>query len=667
MLSFRMLFLMIAGLLASRVIGMVSEGSDWFDAIDLVGAGIDYVEDNINLFTPPIAGLKRTREKCGPTDYWGTTWGKLIIDLRRLTADPSVDLARTKGGKIFRRRFRVPFQLFDEVILPECERVNLFGTACERKVRVPTPFKILMALRILGRGSTCDDIAELSGGSESTANSVFKTFIIEFAKHFAKEFIRPPSDLTRTKKSFARIGMPGGLGSMNGTHCPWDRCPVSLYHFCKGKEKYPSVAFNVIVDHFKYVHHLSEAFFGATNDITMAHLDSYPKEMREGKFADVEFELYDKDGIKRLCKGGYVIVDGGLPKEGMFQNPMTERVSRGAVLCSEWMESVRKDVEGFFGILKMRFRFLKNYIVYHGINVIEAAMTTACILHNMLLVFDCMSIDSWEDVDWEQIDPDANDEDFDDTEADIIRDLQAKELADIDSDDEEEMEEEEDPEEDMYGVAAQSRPIRCYGIADHEELQRDLVINFEVQYAKGEVFWPKRFDDRSKQRLPRKPPALQRTETEVVASLYHMTSTYRLMSNKTLLYTREIGDGLFSTMALGKNMKITQFHGELCTDVEYAARVARNEGGYGIQRKKGIVLDCRSQYLQGKCMASFANSPTNSWDTVTKKSSKANCSIRPHPHVMNVVSLWTKDKIIPAHTELSWCYSNAFEYPEEDD
>ena len=94
-----------------------------------------------------------------------------------MSIDPLIDIAKTKNGKLLRRRFRFPFQLFDEVIVPECEKVNLFGTICESRVRIPTPFKILMALRLLGRGNTCDDISELSGGSESTANSVFKTFV----------------------------------------------------------------------------------------------------------------------------------------------------------------------------------------------------------------------------------------------------------------------------------------------------------------------------------------------------------------------------------------------------------------------------------------------------------------------------------------------------------
>ena len=52
------------------------------------------------------------------------------------------------------------------------------------------------------------------------------------------------------------------------------------------------------------------------------------------------------------------------------------------------MESVRKDVECVFGILKGRFRCLKLPIYLHDKNVIDNMFFTCCILHNMLLTED---------------------------------------------------------------------------------------------------------------------------------------------------------------------------------------------------------------------------------------------------------------------------------------
>ncbi len=84
---------------------------------------------------------------------------------------------------------------------------------------------------------------------------------------------------------------------------------------------------------------------------------------------------------------------------------MTDRFSVHEVVWSEWLESVRKDIECFFGILKARFRFLRNCIQHHDPAVLEAAFHTACIIHNMLHSSDGMSR-----FDWHSFSPDDDNE-----------------------------------------------------------------------------------------------------------------------------------------------------------------------------------------------------------------------------------------------------------------
>ena len=55
---------------------------------------------------------------------------------------------------------------------------------------------------------------------------------------------------------------------------------------------------------------------------------------------------------------------------------------------SRWLESMRKDVECTFGILKGRFRILKVGIRLHGVQVVDDIWFTCCALHNMLLEVD---------------------------------------------------------------------------------------------------------------------------------------------------------------------------------------------------------------------------------------------------------------------------------------
>ncbi|CAM9191385.1 unnamed protein product, partial [Ectocarpus fasciculatus] len=66
---------------------------------------------------------------------------------------------------------------------------------------------------------------------------------------------------------------------------------------------------------------------------------------------------------------------------------------------SRTLESVRKDVECLFGILKGRFRILKLRLGYRSKEVIANIFSTCCILHVMLHTFDGMDVYE-EDVDW---------------------------------------------------------------------------------------------------------------------------------------------------------------------------------------------------------------------------------------------------------------------------
>jgi hypothetical protein len=49
------------------------------------------------------------------------------------------------------------------------------------------------------------------------------------------------------------------------------------------------------------------------------------------------------------------------------------------------LESVRKDVECTFGIIKKRWRVLNNGLLYRKIGICEKIFVTCCCLHNFLL------------------------------------------------------------------------------------------------------------------------------------------------------------------------------------------------------------------------------------------------------------------------------------------
>ena len=79
------------------------------------------------------------------------------------------------------------------MLVPFVVECNIFNTI--RWSKIPVAVKCMVALRILGRGSSCDDICEMSGVGESTVNSIFKQFIFGMSRpDVFTRMVKPPSD-----------------------------------------------------------------------------------------------------------------------------------------------------------------------------------------------------------------------------------------------------------------------------------------------------------------------------------------------------------------------------------------------------------------------------------------------------------------------------------------
>jgi hypothetical protein len=87
--------------------------------------------------------------------------------------------------------------------------------------------------------------------------------------------------------------------------------------------------------------------------------------------------------------GVYLICVGGYHRWPCLISPVKTGVAGSPVMkWSAKLESVRKDIEGVFGILKKRFRFLKNFNNLFHQSDIDNAFVTCCMLHNMLSKYD---------------------------------------------------------------------------------------------------------------------------------------------------------------------------------------------------------------------------------------------------------------------------------------
>lgn len=83
----------------------------------------------------------------------------------------------------------------------------------------------------------------------------------------------------------------------------------------------------------------------------------------------------------------------------ILQEPAECPVTEDEKEWSKQLESVRKDVECFFGVLKGRFRILKLPVFFRHQENVDNMFHTCCILHNMLRSYDGLDVME-ADMDW---------------------------------------------------------------------------------------------------------------------------------------------------------------------------------------------------------------------------------------------------------------------------
>jgi hypothetical protein len=196
-------------------------------------------------------------------------------------------------------------------------------------------------------------------------------------------------------------------------------------------------------------------------------------------------------------------------------------------------------------------------------------------------------------------------------------------------------------------------------LIDYERLRKDLVINFEQQYNRGEVHWPTRFTDAAKSAMPNTPAVIaQRINVDAESYLFNKPSVFRI-ADAHGDFVRRIGDGSFSTLSYKSNDRICTFVGELITNDDYKLREDAGQGGYAVYVNQDYCLDCPVD----NCLASYANSPRRAFDTVTQKKAEANCRIARSFKDGDVVICLRATKIIMARDEICYSYGKEYRYP----
>jgi len=181
-------------------------------------------------------------------------------------------------------------------------------------------------------------------------------------------------DAKRHMIEFAEAGFSGACDSTDCTKLLSERIRYNLRNNHVDKNNQTSRTFSLTANHRRRILHSTWGGPGRWNDQTMVRFDQFILGIRDGKvLEDVEFELLERDRNGNVVtikyRGGYVICDNGYLRWSCTVPPFKVTNDETEIRWSKWLESMRKDVECTFGILKGRWRILKT-----GIRVEDIAL-----------------------------------------------------------------------------------------------------------------------------------------------------------------------------------------------------------------------------------------------------------------------------------------------------
>ena len=89
--------------------------------------------------------------------------------------------------------------------------------------------------------------------------------------------------------------------------------------------------------------------------------------------------------VTRTYQGAWLLVDNGYLAWPTTVPPMKTTSCRVEIRLLAWLESMQKDVEWTFGILKGHWQILKTGVQLSGVDAADKIFLTCCALHNRLL------------------------------------------------------------------------------------------------------------------------------------------------------------------------------------------------------------------------------------------------------------------------------------------
>ena len=133
----------------------------------------------------------------------------------------------------------------------------------------------LASFRRFGKGFDFDDTISLGSNISGSRLTKFHHHLCEemgaVGGHIYGQWVAAPGEGDEARKCmqpYSLLGLPGAIGSVDGAHIPWEKCPKGVSSWYLGKEGFPTIMFNCTVNHQGRFLHVSGPHPGARNDKT---------------------------------------------------------------------------------------------------------------------------------------------------------------------------------------------------------------------------------------------------------------------------------------------------------------------------------------------------------------------------------------------------------------
>ena len=287
----------------------------------------------------------------------------------------------------FRRRFRLPRQIFDRLVaeLPSIDPWLQQKADCTGKRGPSTVQLVTAALRMLAYGAAADATDEYCRVSESTVRVALRRVAAAIVTKYEATYLRSPTkdDIDVILKENANRGFPGMIGSLDCMHWYWAKCPRAWAGQMTGKDGKPSMVLEAVATSDLWIWHCFFSVAGSCNDLNVLDRSPLLHKIYNGDKYDCSYVV---NGTMRTTS--YYLVDGIYPDWTVFVKSLTVPTTAKEQYFTKMQEAYRKDVERAFGVLQARWHILATPSKLWFRDEMGIVIKACVILHNMIVEFD---------------------------------------------------------------------------------------------------------------------------------------------------------------------------------------------------------------------------------------------------------------------------------------